>query len=111
MRVRGKYRLRVPSLVDTPMSAEDTPIDGEDRTESNNLPNEGRPFIMIRVMEDGTVDVQGFVPNNVVAYGMLGVARDQFHAAAEKKSKIERVNGSGGLLRHIRNGFHKGGGV
>ncbi len=79
----------------------------KDETNEQNQPNGGRPFIMILVNEDGSLRVNGFIPNKTVAFGLLESAKDEIRGSLEKASKIERVNGSGGLINHIRNGFKR----
>ena len=74
---------------------------------TNDQPNEGRPWLALALLEDGSLRVTGWTQEKMVAYGLLESARDAIKNDIETKAKIERVNGAGGLLHNIRNGFHK----
>lgn len=76
----------------------------EDKPETNEV-NDGRPWLAIFVQEDGSLKVTGHVNNKVMSYGLLESAKDSIRQHIDKQSKIERVNGSGGLIQHLRNGF------
>ena len=73
--------------------------------EDKKLPNDGRPYIVAAVNEDGSLKVTGTIDNKVLAYGILETAKDAIHDHISKQVKIEHVNMSGGLINRIRNGF------
>lgn len=75
--------------------------------EVNEQPNDGRPWLALALLEDGSLKVTGWTQDKMVAYGLLESARDAIKNDIETKAKIHRVNGAGGLLTNIRNGFHK----
>lgn len=85
--------------------SEDTPI--VDEPKPSDQPNDGRPWLAIALLEDGSLRVTGWTQDKMVAYGLLESARDAVKNDIETKAKIQRVNGSGGLIQNIRNGFHK----
>lgn len=74
--------------------------------ESANLPNDGRPYLVIALNADEqTVTVSGWTKSKFTAYALLGTAQDAIRNNVDKQVKIERVNGSGGLIAQLRNGF------
>lgn len=66
--------------------------------------NDGRPWLAIFINEDSTIKVSGHVQDKILAYGLLESAKDAIRKSIEKKSQIERVNGSGGLISMLRGG-------
>ena len=77
----------------------------EMKDEKPTLPNEGRPWLQLMIQEDGSIKVTGFVNDKILAYGLLGAARDAIKDSHDKEAKIERVNNSGGLVDVLRRRF------
>ena len=65
-------------------------------------PNDGRPWMQIFLQADGSIKVTGWVQDKLLAYGLLGSAKDAIQEVQAKEVKIHRVNNSGGLLNMIR---------
>ena len=80
---------------------------GDPEPSKSTLPNDGRPWLMILVNQDGSIKVSGTVDDKILAYGLLSVARDAIKDSHDKTAKIERVNGSGGLIANLRRGLFK----
>ena len=76
----------------------------EEKPESSEV-NEGRPWIGIFMNNDGTLKITGHINNKIVAYGLLGAAKDSISNHIEKQVRIERVN-NGSIIQNLRNGFN-----
>lgn len=66
--------------------------------------NDGRPWLAIFLNEDESMKVTGHIQDKLLAYGLLESAKDAIRRSIDKKSQIERVNNSGGLIQFLRNG-------
>ena len=69
--------------------------------ESPKVPNDGRPWLQLLLTEDGHMKVTGWHNDKIVAYGLLGMARDAIAENHLKGAKIERVN-RGNLIDVVR---------
>lgn len=72
------------------------------KQEKVKLPNDGRPYIVASIMEDGSLKVSGFTTDKVLAYGLLASAKDIIQEEHMKQQKIQNVNNSGGLIQMLR---------
>lgn len=69
------------------------------------LPNEGRPWLQLMLTSEGALKVTGHINDKILAYGLLGMARDVIKDFHDKEAKIQRVNNSGGLMETLRRRF------
>lgn len=83
----------------------DTPKEPEPEPETEGKVNDGRPWLAIFLNDDNSIKVTGHVNNKLLAYSLLECAKDSVREHINKQAKIERVNGSGGLINMIRRGF------
>lgn len=67
------------------------------------LPNGGRPHLVIAIKEDGSMVVTGSINEKILAYGLLDAARDaiQDHIARMQKANIVAPP-KGGMLDFAR---------
>ena len=75
--------------------SEQDPNKPEVKTEE--IPNGGRPWLQITIMEGGALNVQGSINDKILAYGLLEAARDAIAAHLLRLSQI-KPNGNHGIL-------------
>lgn len=68
------------------------------------LPNDGRPYIIVTIQEDGSMKVSGSIEDKILAYGLLASAKDEIRKFHDKREKEGRVRNSGGLIQMLRRG-------
>ena len=78
------------------------PIDpNKPEVKTEEIPNGGRPWLQITIMEGGALNVQGSINDKILAYGLLEAARDAIAAHLLRLSQI-KPNGRHGVLDFVR---------
>lgn len=68
------------------------------------LPNEGRPYITIAIKADQTIGVFGTIQDKVIAYGLLGAARDAIQTHIDEQNKVRIAKPEHRILNFLRSG-------
>lgn len=72
--------------------------------QKDTLPNDGRPYILIQIQQNGSMSVSGAINELVTALGLLETAKISIvkHIENIQKNRIQPVKG--GIINFLRNG-------
>ena len=86
-------------------TARDTSVVDESKPEQPEQPEPQPIQMIIQLLPNGTIQVNGPIRDKILSYGMLELAKEEiqrFHAQADKKPEIEVVKNGHGILNFAR---------